>query len=148
MGIILLIIAALVAASFIYEIGKLTMLKLKEKLRRVRAVRLARQYVLADLKAIVRDPEVTRVTRADLDRMIEEGCTYAELQVSSNGQPVGKVNIHKKEYPDQEEDSEARALMSRNNGIYIENTDRVIETPASVARTAEKYGAKIRIIGE
>ena len=148
MTFILLIIAAIVAGEIIYEIGKLTMSKLREKWRRARALCAARMCVLADLKAIVRDPEVTRVSRAELDRMIEEGCTYADVQVSSSNECVGKVNIHKKDYPAQEEDPEVRALLERNRGIHVEYTDRVIETPASVAQTAEKYGAKLRIIGE
>ena len=97
---------------------------------------------------IVRDPDVSRVNLAELDRMIEEGCTYAEVQASSNGELVGDASIYKKEYPDQDEDPEVAALLARNNGVYIDYSDRARETPASVARTAKQYGAKITIIGE
>ena len=144
----LMIAAAIAAGSFIYKIGELTFAKLKEEWRRFHTLRAARMYALADLRAIVRDPDVSRINLAELDRMIEEGCTYAEVQASSNGELVGNASIYKKEYPDQDEDPEVAALLARNNGVYIDYSDRVIETPASAVRTAGQYGAKITIIGE
>ncbi len=115
------ILALILAGLFVEYVLEFTWEKIAEYIRKKRVINRAKKWLMIELKALVNDPNIDRVSLDQLDQIVEhEGYTHASVVLDENDDIIGRqVELIKKDDVYTQATAEIEEVI-RKNGGFIE----------------------------